>query len=175
MAFIELPDMEQVDKSLKKQFDKVKAITGEVSELVRILGVRPDILDMTNHMVKTLLLSETELDITTKEYIAILVSLENGCSICVGEHERIAKLLGISDETVSRIKDGFENADLGGAEKKLLRFCKKAAKESYKVVREDFDLLRQAGYSDTQLLETVAIVGYFNYINVISNAMGAEK
>jgi len=175
MAFIELPDIETVDKPLKKQFDKVKAITGEVSELVRILGVRPDILDMTNHMVKTLLFSKTQLDIKIKEYIAILVSLENGCSICVGEHERIAKLLKIPDEVVSQIKDGFENTPLDEAEKKLLRFCKKTARESYKVIKEDFDLLRQVGYSDTQLLEAVAIVGYFNYINVISNAMGAEK
>ncbi len=40
---------------------------------------------------------------------------------------------------------------------------------------EDFDRLRKAGYSDSQLLEAVALVSYFNYINTISNAMGVDK
>ena len=175
MAFIDLPDVEQVDKEVKKQFDKIKAVTGKISDLARILGVRPDIMDMTNHMVKTLLLSNTELDIKIKEYIAMLVSLENGCSVCVGEHERISKMLGIPEEEINQLKDGLENAELDDAVKKLLQFCIKSAKESYKVTQKDFDILREAGYSDSQLLETVTIVSYFNYINTMSNALGADK
>jgi uncharacterized peroxidase-related enzyme len=175
MAYIELPDVETVDEPIKKQFEKVKAFTGEIGELVRILAIRPDILDMTNQMVKTLLFSQSELDINTKEYIAILVSLENGCTMCVGEHERIAKLLGIPEEHINKIKEGFESADLQETERALLRFCIKTAKESYKVTDEDFDRLRKAGYSDSQLLEAVALVSYFNYINTISNAMGVDK
>ncbi len=175
MAFIELPDMETVDEPIKKQFEKVKEFTGEVGEMVRILAIRPDILDMTNHMVKTLLFSQSDLDINTKEYIAIVVSLENGCTMCVGEHERIAKLLGIPEELIDRIKEGFEDADLQEGQKQLLRFCIKAAKQSYKVTPEEVEALRKAGYTDSQLLEAVTLVGYFNYINTISNAMGVDK
>ncbi|MBU2643780.1 peroxidase-related enzyme [bacterium] len=173
MAYIKLPMIDEVDENTKKQFDKIKAATGEISDLVRILATRPDIMGMTNQMVKTLLLSQTELDIKIKEYIAIVVSLENGCDRCVGEHERIAKMLGISEEEINQLKDGFENAVLDDAVTKLLRFSVKSSKESYKVVQEDFDLLREAGYTDSQLLETVTIVSYFNYINTMSNAMGA--
>jgi len=175
MAFIELPDMETVDEPIKKQFEKVKEFTGEVGELVRILATRPDILDMTNQMVKTLLLSPSQLDMHTKEYIAILVSLENSCSMCVGEHERLSRLLGIPEEQIKQIKDGFENADLTEAQKLLLRFCIKAAAESYKTTAEEVAQLRKGGYTDSQILEAVALVGYFNYINTISNAMGVDK
>ncbi len=173
MAYINLPGLEEVDENTKKQFDRIKAATGEVSDLVRVLATRPDIMEMTNKMVKTLLLSQTELDIKTKEYIAIVVSLENGCTRCVGEHERIAKMLGITEAEIDQLKEGFEKAALEDAVIKLLRFCVKSSKESYKVMQEDFDLLREAGYSDSQLLETVTIVAYFNYINTMSNAMGA--
>ena len=51
----------------------------------------------------------------------------------------------------------------------------KSAKNSYKVVREDLDFLREVGYSNSQILEAVAIVGYFNYINTITNTMGSGK
>ena len=108
MAFIELPDMEGVDESIKKQFDTAKATTGEVGETLRILAVRPDILAMTNKMVKTLLISETELDRQTKEWLAILISVENGCSMCVGEHRRIAQMLGITEEEIETVLNSLE-------------------------------------------------------------------
>jgi len=42
-------------------------------------------------------------------------------------------------------------------------------------MQKDIDEVRAAGYSDFQILEAVAIVGYFNYINTISNSLGAGK
>ncbi|MEN8246340.1 MAG: peroxidase-related enzyme, partial [Thermodesulfobacteriota bacterium] len=173
MAHIKLPKVDEVDENTKKEFEKYKALTGNLSDLIRILATRQDIMDMTGFMIKTLLQSQTELDIKIKEYIAIVVSLENGCSVCVGEHERVAKMLGMSTEVIDQLKAGFENAALDDAVIKLLRFCVKCSKESYKVIQKDFDELREVGYSDSQLFETVAIVGYYNYINTISNAMGA--
>ena len=175
MAFIELPDVEGVEESIKKQFKAAKAATGEVGETLRILAIRPDILSMTNKMVKTLLISQTELDPQTKEWLAIVISVENGCSMCVGEHKRIAQMLGITEEEIEGVLKGVESSDIPEKQKILLKFCVKSSKESYKVMRKDLDVLREAGYSDSQILEAVAIVGYFNYINTISNAMGSGK
>jgi len=175
MAFVTLPEIDGVDESIKKHFDTIKQVTGEVGETVRILALRPDILDATNTIVRTLLLSQTELEYETKEMIAILVSLENGCSMCVGEHERIAGVLGIAEEKINMAKQGLDALDSPEEKKSLLRFCVKSAKESYKTTNEDIDALKEMGYSDSQLLEAVAIVGYFNYINTIVNSMGSGK
>ncbi|MEN8246775.1 MAG: peroxidase-related enzyme [Thermodesulfobacteriota bacterium] len=173
MAFIELPSLDQVDPEVKERFDKIKAATGKLSDVWRILGVRLDIMDMTNHMIKTLLLADTELDAVIKEYIAIIVSIENGCSLCVGEHERISKMMGIPEEKINQLKEGVETADMDDAVKTLLRFCKKSAKEAYKVTQEDFNLLREKGYSDSQLLEAVTIVSFYNFMTTMTNALGA--
>ena len=175
MAYIALPEIDGVDESIKKHFDAIKQVTGEVGETVRILALRPDILDATNTIVRTLLLSQTELDYETKEIIAILVSLENGCSMCVGEHERIAGVLGIPQEKINEAKQGLESLDSPEQKKSLLRFCVKSAKESHKTTKADIDALKEMGYSDSQLLEAVSIVGYFNYINTIVNSMGSGK
>ena len=175
MAYIALPEIDGVDESIKKHFEAIKQVTGEVGETVRILALRPDILDATNTIVRTLLLAQTELDYETKETIAILVSLENGCSMCVGEHERIAGVLGIPEEKIKKVKQGLESLDSPEEKKSLLRFCVKSAKESHKATKADIDALKEVGYSDSQLLEAVAIVGYFNYINTIVNSMGSGK
>ena len=40
---------------------------------------------------------------------------------------------------------------------------------NYKTRQADIDAVGVAGYRDTQILEAVAITGYFNYINTLSN------
>lgn len=175
MAYISLPDIRDVDDYTRRVFIASKAITGEISETARIMAVRPDIMKTTNAMIKTLLVEDTELERPTKEWIAIFVSLKNGCAVCVDEHKRIAKLIGITEEEIERVVSDARTADFPEKERALLNFCLKIARDSYKVQREDLDALRDVGYTDSQLLEAAAIVGYFNYINTITNAMGAGR
>lgn len=175
MAYIDLPDIDMVDEETKKRFEASKAVTGKISETVRILATRLDIFDMTNKMVQTLLIPKTDLDYEEKELIAILVSIENGCSVCAGAHEQIAKIFGVAEERILEVKEGIDALNVPESRKQLLRFCKKAAVSSQVIIKDDFDELREAGYTDSQLLEAVAIVGYFNYINTLVGAMGSGK
>jgi alkylhydroperoxidase family enzyme len=63
--------------------------------------------------------------------------------------------------------------DVPEKEKALLRFCIRAAqKENYKMTKADIDALKALGYTDSQIVEAVAITGYFNYINTLSNVFG---
>jgi len=55
----------------------------------------------------------------------------------------------------------------------LLKFCIKASgKENYKILKEELDTLKEMGWSDVQIVEAVAITGYFNYINTLTNVFG---
>jgi uncharacterized peroxidase-related enzyme len=176
MAYLNLPPISEVHESVKVQLEAVEKKTGEVGEIPRILSLRPDIFNMSTVMFKTLLVSKTELSKTTKESIAILVSKLNGCDICVGEHERIARMLGMTEKQVNNVLTGIENMDIPEREKALMVFCtKSASKENYKITQKDIDVLRDAGYSDSQILEATAVTAYFNYINTISNSLGAGK
>ena len=66
---------------------------------------------------------------------------------------------------------------------KSLTFCvkgvecqlKASKKENYKTTQEDIDNLKELGFTEIQLLEAVALVGNFNYINTISNVFGLES
>jgi uncharacterized peroxidase-related enzyme len=165
MAYLNLPPISELEESVRVQLEAVEKKTGEVGEIARILSLRPDIYNMTTMMLKTLLVS-----------IAILVSKLNGCAICVGEHERIARMLGMTEKQVNDVLTGIENMDIPENEKALMAFCMKCAgKENYKITQKDIDVLRDAGYSDSQILEAAAVTAYFNYINTISNSLGAGK
>ena len=122
------------------------------------------------------LIAETELPYSTKERIALLISLENNCKMCVDVHKGIAKMLGMTEEQIKEVLDGVDGIQCADSEKVLLRFCIRASqKDNYKMLQKDIDQVRESGYTDSQIIEAVAITGYFNYINTLSNVFGLGK
>ncbi len=176
MAYIKLPEFDEfspaIQKALKPRLEK----NGSIGESLKILALREDIFFATDRMAKAYLMEETELPFKTKERIALLVSLENGCKMCVGIHKQVALMLGMSEEEVEQAAKGLEHIEVEEDEKKLLSFCLKASrKDNYKTTPEDIDDLKKSGYTDSQILEAVAVVAYFNYANTISNVFGLES
>jgi len=173
MAYIALPELDEMTPGVQDEARKMLDRTGSLGEIFKLLAVREDIYFATDGMVKRYLLAETELPYSTKERIALLVSLENNCKMCVDVHKGIAKMLGMSEAQINEVLDGIDNILCEESEKSLLRFCVRAsAKDNYRMQEKDIDDVRAAGYSDSQILEAVAIVGYFNYINTLSNVFG---
>jgi len=127
----------------------------------------------TDGMIQKYLLDETTLSYDTKESIALLISLENGCKMCVDVHKGIAKMLGMTEERIEEVLQGVDVMNVPEKEKALLNFCIKASgKDNYKILKEEIDALKAMGWSDVQIIEAVAITGYFNYINTLSNVFG---
>jgi len=156
--------------------DKARPIlekTGKLGEIFKLLALDEKIYFATDGMIQKYLLDETTLSYDIKEAIALLVSKENGCKMCVDVHKSIAKMLGLSEEKIEEILHGVASMNVDDKEKALLNFCIKASgKENYKISKEEIDSLKQMGWSDVQIVEAVAITGYFNYINTLSNVFG---
>jgi alkylhydroperoxidase family enzyme len=47
-------------------------------------------------------------------------------------------------------------------------------RDASKVTRRDLDGLRGQGFSDADILDAVAIIGFFNYYARMANALGVE-
>ncbi|EJF07873.1 alkylhydroperoxidase AhpD family core domain protein [Thiovulum sp. ES] len=170
MAHIDLPEFEEMSPKIQELARPILERSGDLGEIFKLLAIREDIYFATDGMVQNYLIKETELSYDIKESIALLVSVENGCKMCVGVHKSIAKMLGVSEERIEQVLSGVDNIDAEDREKELLRFAiRSSKKDSYKILKEDIDHLKDLGYSETQIIECVAIVGYFNYINTISN------
>ncbi|MEJ2437428.1 MAG: carboxymuconolactone decarboxylase family protein [Sulfurovaceae bacterium] len=176
MAHIPLPEFEEMDSQIQEIARPILEKTGTLGDIFKLLAIRKDIFLATDNMVQAYLLAETELSYDIKESIALLVSKENGCKMCVDVHKNIAKMLGLSEERIEEILGGIDAMHSSDAEKELLRFCIRASgKDNYKILKEDLQHLMALGYSKSQLIEAVAITGYFNYINTLSNVFGLSQ
>jgi len=173
MAHIKLPEFEEMTADIQDRARPILEKTGKLGEIFKLLAVDEKVYFATDVMIQKYLLDETTLSYDVKESIALLISIENGCKMCVDVHKSIAKMLGLSDEKIAEILKGVESINTSDGEKALLNFCIKASKkDNYKILKEEITSLKEFGYSDVQIIEAVAITGYFNYINTLSNVFG---
>ncbi|TCJ18944.1 carboxymuconolactone decarboxylase family protein [Parasulfuritortus cantonensis] len=170
MAHIDLPEYADMAPEIQAKARPILERTGKLGEIFKLLAVNERVYFATDQMAQSYLLEETTLSFQVKEAIALLVSQENGCQMCVGIHKRIARMLGMSEELVAQVLQGIDAMAVPEPEKALLRFCLRAShKDNYKILKSDIDALKALGYSDVQIVEAVAVTGYFNYINTLSN------
>ena len=176
MAYIKLCKYEDMTPEIKEKATPILEKTGKLGEIFELLALDKDLYFATDMMVQNFLLKETLLPYNTKERIALLVSLENNCTMCVDVHKNIAKMLGMTEDQVEDTLQGIDAIDTDEKEKELLRLCLKAAsKESYKTTQEEIDALKNMGWNELEILEAVRIAAYFNYINTLSNVFGLGK
>lgn len=170
MAHIDLPEFEEMTSAIQEKAKPILEKTGSLGEIFKLLAVDEKVYFATDGMIQRFLLDETTLSYDMKEAIALLISKENGCKMCVDVHKNIAKMLGVSEERIEEILEGVDSISTTDGEKALLNFCIKASKkDNYKILKEEIDALKTFGFTDVQIVEAVAITGYFNYINTLSN------
>lgn len=173
MAHITLCSQENMSESVKAKAQETIKKTGNLGEIFQLLAISDDVFFATDNMASKYLLKETLLPYSTKQRIAILVSLDNGCKMCVGVHKQLARVLGMSESQIEEISSGIDSLSCGDEEKALLHFCIRASKkDNYKILKEDIDRIKELGYSEKEIFEAVSVVGYFNYINTLSNTFG---
>ena len=173
MAYIDLPEFDEMIPEIQDKARPIMEKTGSLGEIFKLLALDKKVYFATDNMVQGYLLDETLLSYDVKEAIALLISKENSCKMCVDVHKNIAKMLGLSEDKIEEILQGIESMSVDDKDKALLHFCVRASqKDNYKMTKEDIDKLKALGWSDNEILEAVAIVGYFNYINTLSNVFG---
>ncbi len=176
MAYINLPEFEEMSPSIQEKARPILEKTGTLGEIFKLLAIDENIYNATDVMVQNYLLKQTHLPYYIKEAIALLISKENSCKMCVDVHKNIAKMLGLTQEQIEEILQGVEAMHTDEKTKKLLEFCIRASKkDNYKMTKEDVDAIKACGWSDEEIVEAVAITGYFNYINTLSNVFGLGK
>lgn len=79
-----------------------------------------------------------------------------------------------ADEFTQRIATDWRTTGLAPADAALCAFAAKLTEQPAAMTQTDIRTLRNAGFSDEAILDTVQVVGYFNYINRVADALGVE-
>lgn len=145
----------------------------KVPGILKCLSARPDFLKQAVDFSNTIQFSDGHLSRRHKEMIGSYVSYLNRCPYCLDSHAFFLKVQGASDQTVVAFLQGdLDKADLTPAERTLLDYVKIITEAAYRSTPEDVQKLRDAGWKEEQIAETVYIVALFAMFNRMANAFG---
>src|SRR6516162_5247556 len=113
------------------------------------------------------------LDVKTRDSIGLAVSEVNGCNYCLAVHsftaEHMAKLP--ADEIILARKGHASDPKRDAA----VQFARKVIKTRGKVSDADLKAVRDAGYTDANVIEIVALVAMYSLTNFLNNVFDPEK
>ncbi|MDQ8727576.1 peroxidase-related enzyme [Bradyrhizobium sp. LHD-71] len=113
------------------------------------------------------------LDVKTRDSIGLTVSEVNGCNYCLTVHsftaEHMAKLP--ADEIILARKGHATDPKRDAA----VQFARKVIETRGHVSDADLKAVRDAGYTDANIIEIVALVAMYSLTNFFNNVFDPEK
>ncbi len=174
MSRIAVVEESQAQGSVKVIYEGIKKQMGIVPNVFKSASSWPELLKSIVKLFETVMTSETRLPRATKEMIAALVSKLNRCQYCVTHHVNFMAQYGVSEAIAQKISQDYHRADLDDKILRLLEFSEKVSKEAYKVTDGDFEELKGFGWTEREILEAIAVVAQFNFLNRIVDALGVS-
>ena len=108
---------------------------------------------------------EGELDPLTRERIALGLAEQNACEYCVSAHSAIGRKVGLSSDEIEANRSG-DSQDAKAAV--AVKFARSLADKTGEVSTAELLEIRQAGYSDAEIVEIITHVG----MNILTNILG---
>ena len=140
---------------------------GSVPNLFRLVAVSPAALE--GYLGVSGALAKGALPAPTRERIALAVAEVNGCGYCLAAHTYLGTHLAKLDAAeIDANRDGTSNDPKAAA---AVRFAVQVAQARGHVDAEAVQAVKDAGYSDAQLIEIVlhvALNTWTNYINEVA-------
>lgn len=150
----------------------IKTAYGFIPNFFRAQTMRTDLIDAELGLIGAVLVKDGALTRRQKEYIFLVCSASNLSTYCVTAHCEIVRLLKIEGPEPEQVAIDHTRTNISIADKALLNFAVKLNSQPTKVGPRDVEGLRTYGFSDEQILETVAVVGTAKFANFVAFGLG---
>ncbi len=147
----------------KKLFDAIQSQLGMVPNFLKVFANSPAALRafLGLHGIA----DEGSLDALTRERIALALAEKNACQYCVSAHTAIGSKAGLSGAEMESNRAGTsEDAKAAAA----VKFARALAEHNGEITTSELLEVRNAGYSESDIVEIITHVG----MNVLTNILG---
>lgn len=164
MSHVPLVEHESATGPVRDDLDQIHAAFGTVPAMFRAVANSPAAL--TAMWAGFGAYGGGELGPALSEQIAVAVANRNSCAYCLAAHTALGRKAGVSVDALADAQVG-RSADAKTAA--LLGFALELVEQRGQVSGDDVQALRDHGWSDAQIVETIGQVAlnlFTNYINV---------
>lgn len=156
---------------LKQLYDRVKGPDDNVDNIMMAHSLRPHSMEGHMALYKYVLHhSSNTLPKWFLEMLGVWVSHQNRCDYCVRHHFAGLKRLLQDDAKADAIwsavmAEDIDALPLNASETEAVRYARKLTATPADLTEADVKKLREAGYSDGEILEINQVSAYFAYAN----------
>jgi uncharacterized peroxidase-related enzyme len=164
MSRIAIPTREAAPEAAQPLLAAVEKQLGAVPNLFRLLSLSPAALQGYLSLNGAL---TRALDVKTRERIALAVAEVNGCHYCLSAHTYLGlNLVKLDAAEIALNRQGRSSDPKADA---AVAFAARIARNRGRVSDADVAAVRDAGYSDAQIVEIVALVAENVFTNFLNN------
>ena len=167
MSRISIPALDQTPAATRPLLDAVKKQLGVVPNLMKVVGNSPAALG--GYLALSGALAKGALGAKTGERIALAIAEINACHYCLAAHTYLGRNVAkLDDAEIAANRNGASNDPKADA---AVRFAASVALERGHVSDAAMRAVKEAGYSDAEVMEIVvhvALSTLTNYVNEVA-------
>jgi uncharacterized peroxidase-related enzyme len=156
--------------AMQAYFQKCQEKLGFVPNVLVAYAFDSAKLEAFAAMYNDLMLAPSGLSKLEREMIAVAVSSQNRCYYCLTAHGAAVRQYSGQPMLGEHMVMNYRAARLVKRQRAMLDFAVKLTAEPWAVEDADRDGLRRAGFSDRDIWDIAAVVGFFNMSNRIASA-----
>lgn len=164
MSHVQLVDRDTATGPVREQLDQIHGAFGTVPAMFRAVASSPAALRSMWGSFGAL--GEGTLGAALGEQIAVAVANRNACAYCLAAHTALGRKAGVPKDAMTAAQSGRSDDPRTAA---ALRFALALVEERGQVPAAEVQAVRDAGFSDEEIVEIVAHVAlnlFTNYVNV---------
>jgi uncharacterized peroxidase-related enzyme len=172
LAWVRVPGEEEVPEEVRALWERALEKLGFVPNVLRAWALRPEHLLRWRKYMDEVLKGESGLTEAQREMIGTVVSATNRCYYCVTAHSAQVRLLTGDAILADQLVTNHRDAQLEAKDKSMLDFAVKVTEESHRCTEADLEVLREAGWSDEDIMDIAEVAAMFNLTNRMASALG---
>lgn len=173
MAHLQPLNIEDInDKDIKERFQHYANTRGFTPNSIKTMVRRPNIVKAFMALNQAVLYEGTVPE-SLKMMISYASSAASGCNYCQSHMANLSSIYKIPDEKIDAIWNSQNSNLFTDAEKAAIAIAIKAGMTPNEASAEDFDELKKH-FNDEQIVEIVASISLFGYLNRWNDTMATE-
>jgi uncharacterized peroxidase-related enzyme len=164
-----IPELESLPADIHQRILGVAEKSGFIPNIFLALAHRPDEFRAFFAYHDALMEKKGGLTKAEREMIVVATSGLNQCIYCVVSHGAILRIRQKNPQISEQLSTNFRNADITDRQKAMLKFAIKVAGASHEINKNDFNNLKEQGFSDEDSWDIGAITALFALSNRMAN------
>ncbi len=174
MAWIDTIEPNDAEGELADVYKRIMNDRGAVANIMKVHSLHPMAMEKHLGLYMEIMFRKGGLSRAEREFVAVVVSRENGCEYCINHHAEALNTYWRDRNKIRSYIIDPDSVDLTRKEEELVRYALKLTREPNNLDETDISRLINIGFSQKDILALNLIVSYFNFVNRIALGLDVE-